>query len=279
MSYTTTSRVDATPIFEEDRLYGIKVVTPSGNVSIVRHLLSGKKTNTKLAKSNKAGLGYITTGLSLAPAKLSGFQVCPNSTPGCRRACINTSGYGGVFPSVIEARIAKTIAYFKARSAFLRMLRRELRAKRRTAASQGKKLAVRLNVFSDIPWERKHPELFDEFPDIVYYDYLKSYTRMLDFLGGNFPENYHLTFSRSEKNDEEARRVLRFGGNVTVVFRRRPLPAEWEGYPVFDGDVTDLRFLDPLNHVIGLTAKGRGRRDTSGFVVDDERDLISLEVL
>lgn len=45
-----------------------------------------------------------------------------------------------------------------------------------------------------------------------------------------------------------ARRVLGAGGNVAVVFRvkrGRPLPAVWNGYPVIDGDVTDLRYLDP----------------------------------
>jgi hypothetical protein len=36
---------------------------------------------------------------------------------------------------------------------------------------------------------------------------------------------------------------------------------------VFDGDDTDLRFLDPTGVIVGLKAKGRARKDTSGFVI------------
>jgi hypothetical protein len=46
------------------------------------------------------------------------------------------------------------------------------------------------------------------------------------------------------------------------------LPDLWYGYEVVDGDSTDLRFLDPKGgYVIGLRAKGKARKDTSGFVV------------
>jgi hypothetical protein len=37
--------------------------------------------------------------------------------------------------------------------------------------------------------------------------------------------------------------------------------------PVVNADEDDLRFLDPPNVVLSLTAKGRARKDTSGFVV------------
>jgi hypothetical protein len=35
---------------------------------------------------------------------------------------------------------------------------------------------------------------------------------------------------------------------------------------VFNGDDSDLRFLDPKNSIIGLYAKGKAKKDTSGFV-------------
>jgi hypothetical protein len=34
-----------------------------------------------------------------------------------------------------------------------------------------------------------------------------------------------------------------------------------------NGDENDLRFLDPKGVVVGLTAKGKAKSDTSGFVV------------
>jgi hypothetical protein len=39
-------------------------------------------------------------------------------------------------------------------------------------------------------------------------------------------------------------------------------------YPVFNGDMSDLRFLDPKGDVIALYAKGNARNDQSGFVRD-----------
>ena len=42
----------------------------------------------------------------------------------------------------------------------------------------------------------------------------------------------------------------------------------FEGLPVVSGDKDDLRFQDPPRHVVGLTAKGQAKKDTSGFVVN-----------
>ena len=53
--------------------------------------------------------------------------------------------------------------------------------------------------------------------------------------------------------------------NVAVVFDK--LPEEYLGYPVIDGDTTDLRFLDDTGVIVGLLAKGDAKKDTSGFVV------------
>jgi hypothetical protein len=90
---------------------------------------------------------------------------------------------------------------------------------------------------------------------------------MLQFLNGELPENYHLTFSRKEDNDGFVENVLERGGNVAVVFRKE-LPLTWKGKKVVNGDETDLRFLDEKNVVVGLKAKGKGRKNQSGFIVD-----------
>jgi hypothetical protein len=135
----------------------------------------------------------------------------------------------------------------------------------------GVRAAFRLNVLSDVRWESVFPWLFTAFPTAQYYDYSKHAKRALRFARGRGPANYHLTFSRSEKNERECLQVLKAGGNVTVVFRSSPLPATWRGYRIIDGDQTDLRFLDPRQVVVGLSAKGTGKHDTTGFVVDADR--------
>ena len=112
------------------------------------------------------------------------------------------------------------------------------------------------------------------FPNIIFYDYTKHFNRMIKYLKGELPSNYHLTFSRNEKNDFQATQVLKAGGNVAVVFRRE-LPKTYKGFKVITGDEHDLRFLDQKNVVVGLKEKlslnkktGKLDRDTSGFVVD-----------
>ena len=57
------------------------------------------------------------------------------------------------------------------------------------------------------------------------------------------------------------------GVNVAVVFIGESLPTEWLGRPVIDGTTHDMRFLDPQGVIIGLLAKGRARRDGSGFTI------------
>lgn len=226
-----------------------------GESYTLRRLLSPGKTNSKLAKAE--ALGWVVAGLSLAPAMESGRQVCPDSTPGCRSICLYGQGRPRTFTRIQAARVARTVAWHEHREWFLSQLRAEL------AGLRGPRTAVRLNVFSDLPWERLCPGMFSEFPGIQFYDYTKSYRRMVSEL----PPNYHLTFSRSERNEAACGALLAANKNVSVVFRRAPLPTEWWGFPAVNGELHDLRFLDGSGVVVALLAKG-GKGDTSGFVVD-----------
>jgi hypothetical protein len=93
---------------------------------------------------------------------------------------------------------------------------------------------------------------------------------MAAFLDGKMPENYRLTFSRSEKNEDIADCFIKRGGNVAVVFstkKKDALPETYLGAPVIDGDTHDLRFLDPRGVVVGLRAKGKAKTSRSDFVV------------
>jgi hypothetical protein len=216
-------------------------------------------TNTKLEKGSK--LNWNTKGLSLAPANLSGKQLCPHRSAGCEAACLNLSGMG-VFSNVQEARINKAKFLIERRPDFLAALNKELQLLHKKAL-KGEKIAVRLNVLSDLPWHNMID--MSAFPALNFYDYTPNLARMIQFLNGELPANYHLTFSRKENNQAKVELVAAMGGNVAVVFDK--LPKTYLGKEVIDGDATDLRVLDPKGVIVGLKAKGKGKKDTTGFVV------------
>lgn len=227
---------------------------------------------TENAKTSKGeSLGYLTGILYLAPAEESvpygGGNLCPMSSPECRAVCLFTAGRGA-FDDVRNARIAKTVYFFQHREAFLQDLEKSIAHLEKKAKRQGLIPAVRLNGTSDFPFFKL--PLMEKFKHVQFYNYTKIHSRMMDYCAGLLPPNEHLTFSRSETNEEQCREVLAAGGNVAVVFstkKGQPLPLEYMGKPVIDGDTHDLRFLDQKNVVIGLRAKGKARKLAGGFVV------------
>jgi len=226
--------------------------------------------NAKIVKGEE--LGYITKGIHFAPANLSGNEVCQWRSKGCTASCLNTAGRGQM-QRTQDSRIAKTKLFFDKQIEFLHKLSKEISNSIKASAKKGMKSVFRLNLTSDIAWEsvffdEEQPQtIFDKFPSTQFYDYTKSFKRMAQYLGKHkeFPSNYHLTFSRSETNDNLAEMVLEMGGNVAVVFRNE-LPATWKGYQVVNGDENDLRFLDKQGVVVGLIEKGMAKKDLTGFV-------------
>lgn len=224
---------------------------------MIKKLLS--TSNAKLQKSQKKG--FVSYGLSLSPFTLSGKNFCSHASAGCAAACLNSSGMGK-FNSVQAARLKKSHWFINDRPAFLAQLNKELRLLN-LQAMKGKKISLRLNVLSDLPWENLIN--MNEYPFIHFMDYTKNDKRMLRFINNELPKNYHLTFSRSESNDFVAQAISASGGNVAIVFNK--LPKEFYGVKVIDGDETDLRFLDPSPCIVGLSAKGKAKKDESGFVI------------
>lgn len=217
-------------------------------------------SNPKMMKSVK--FGYMPFILHLAPSTLSGWNVCPASSPECRASCLNLSGRGR-FAVSQKARIRKTVLFFEHRDVFIDYLLRDIHE----AICQAKRLTlipcIRLNGTSDIRWETipvaGKRNVMEVFPDIQFYDYTKLENRK------NLPDNYHLTFSLSESNANTAIRVLNSGRNVAVVFH--VVPKIFLDTRVIDGDVHDLRFLDPSPCIVGLKAKGKAKQlFTGGFV-------------
>lgn len=236
-------------------------------------LLADPIANPKVAKNGE--LGVLTAPLHLAPASLSGFNVCPMATAGCRKACLHTAGNPAYMAGKRKARIARTRHFFADRPAFMARLVREIERHEARAAREGMACGVRLNATSDVRWEtvtcerngQRYENVMVAFPDVQFYDYTKIANRK------RLPANYHLTFSLAETNDAAAKLASDNGMNVAVAFhvpRGKPLPSMYpvggKWLPVLDGDVHDYRPADPRGHVVGLRAKGKARRDRSGFV-------------
>jgi hypothetical protein len=220
--------------------------------------------NPKTAKS--LSVGYDTLILHLAPARLSGYEVCSSRSPGCTIGCLNTSGHGKT-NVVQQARINRTLLFFNNRTEFKNQAYSEINSFLRRCVKHSMQPAIRLNGTSDLVWETLWPEIFSDFSGVQFYDYTKYFKRCLPSY--KLPENYHLTFSRSEKNEQQCELVLENGAcNVVVVFKNKNFPDSYKSYPTYSADETDLRFLDPKGgHVGCLYAKGKAKHDTTGFVL------------
>lgn len=244
----------------------------------VKNLLS-IGSDVKTVKGEK--LGILTGVLYLAPHNLSGYQVCPKASEGCKLACLYTAGRG-VYTRTQESRMNKTRWFFEHKESFLAELVSNIEGLIRKAKRLNMVPCVRLNGTSDLPWEKikvirkgvEYASMMEAFPDMAFYDYSKILNRHKAIS----LNNYHLTFSLSENNDADAHKALKQGYNVAVVMsvrtRKTPKPDTWSGFPVVDGDESDVRFLDPKGgHIVALFPKGKGRKDTSGFVREPNSTL------
>jgi hypothetical protein len=225
--------------------------------------------------------GYLNAINYMAPARLGGVgNLCPHASPGCLALCLGWhSGQAGIVAKdapdsamngARRSRVAKARMFMKDRKAFIGEIQAGIDRARRAAKRQGLKLCVRLNGATDIAWEGLAPQLFADNPDVQFVDYTKSKKRALAHARGQFPANYHLTFSRSETNESECDEVLQAGGNIAVVFAGQK-PEMYRGCYVIDGDESDLRHLDKRGapgFVVALSPKGtKAKADQSGFVV------------
>jgi len=193
------------------------------------------------------------------------------------------------------SRITKTQAYFKERDAFLAVLVFEMIAHRTKWTAQGYDVAYRLNATSDLPFERRtvtidgHTvNIMSMFSDCVFYDYTAITKRAVAWASGKMPQNYHLTFSKKEDNDNDVLNVLFAGGNVAAVASLDVYKASMVSgvvsingreFACVDGDAHDYRPADkPVLErrygkteysgvVVLLKAKGDAKTDTSGFVI------------
>lgn len=225
-------------------------------------------SNAKTVKGQSKG--FLTGILYLAPYTLAKREnVCQFATNGCKKSCLYFAGRGA-FQNVQDARIRKTQLFFDDRETFLNLLKKDIEALIRKANKLNLIPVVRLNGTSDIDWSKVYfnenikLNVFELFSDVQFYDYTKDSTK---FYNNDIP-NYHLTFSQSEKVDinffHDTLTIRQ--NNIAVVFPDS-LPERYLGYQVTNGDLNDLRFLDKPGTIVGLSAKGKAKKDESGFVV------------
>ena len=224
--------------------------------------------------------GYNTYILHLAPYTLSGHNTCPKASAGCAAACLNTAGRGGMFKrgevtnTIQQARIRKTKMFYDNREQFMALLVKDIELGIKQSAKAGLIPVFRLNGTSDLSWE-KYPvtkdgtvytNIFAAFDNVQFYDYTKVLGRKVKNIS-----NYHLTFSMADGNYMDCKQAVNEGLNIAVVFgikKGTAMPEKFfnSNLTVFNGDESDLRFLDPKGCVVGLYAKGKAKKDTSGFV-------------
>lgn len=231
------------------------------NYKVPARLLSPGETNAKTAKND-----LKTLILYLAPLAQNsqGRNLCPKASEGCAAACLFSAGRGA-FDSVQAARINRTEYFLGARLDFLEQAAKEINR----AAKKAGTLAVRLNGTSDVRLAEMLTERHKIAENVIFYDYTKVLQKALRFASSTLPSGhrYVVTFSRCEDNEEDALTALKFGANVAAVFRHE-LPKTWRGFRVVDGDASDLEMTKYQGVILGLKAKGKAKKDTSGFVLN-----------
>lgn len=244
----------------------------------MRNNLLGQNYKTAKQKpgedpSDVQGLSLLPHALvrDLAPSPIAGVRtLCLGSNEACRQGCLVYSGQNKADPYNLTIKIARSTALVKEPVAFCRMVLEACRFHGESAPRRGYRPYIRLNVFSDVPWELVFPDLFELLPGLQFYDYTKVAARRP-------PSNYDLTFSFSGTNERLARHEIeKEKRRIAVVFllpggyvarRTADLPARFWGLEVVDGDVSDLRPLDASPVVVGLrwkTPMGQGIDPTVG---------------
>ena len=225
------------------------------------HLLS--ENTAKMLKSRE--LGYYSTILHLEPAyTYRGLNTCPAAGQ-CKAYCLGNSGRMR-FDTARAARIRRTQLFVDNHAVFMTLLAADIASAQLKAARLGVSLTVRLNGTSDIAWEllpcNGLGNIFQAFPSVQFIDYTKISDRALTVS----EPNYCLVYSHNEKSDSLLEiQMLKRGVNIATVFEDE-LPTGYKigkrKYPVVDGDISDLRHLDPKGCIVGLRYKRAFSRKT-----------------
>ena len=187
-------------------------------------------SNTKLQKT-PTGAPVINAGLTMAPARTAQIKldsggyldVCPESTPGCRSACVLWFAGRTIMQSVRNAAIERTKAWRDDPVQFYVALAGELDRLQTKARKEGAQAYCRLNVASDLDhreFSKRHCgfDIVREFPRVTFYDYTAR-IKLIERYAENIDPNYHLTYSVKENTTwRNLELALNNGtGNIAIV--------------------------------------------------------------
>jgi hypothetical protein len=198
-------------------------------------------------------------------------NVCRWSSRGCRSLCLGLhSGHHRLGMNIWSqiAQVRRTRYMMRDPGGFMRTLDREIKSVRRASIRRGMDTAIRLDGTSDL-WIAGRTWIAAANPGCTFYDYTKQ-----DPTCRPIRSNTHLTYSvgESRRSWSIGSDYMDRGGCAAVVMDRDTYARSVEsgiyrGYPVLDGDASDLRYLDNPGHVVALSAKGAPAiRDRTGFV-------------
>lgn len=236
-------------------------------------LTTKKESNAKISKSNLSN-EYRTASLSLLPARLSGFNVCPFHSH-CVQDCIGVFSGRNIYPVAIKSKLIKTLLYFYDSELFIQILMREIGSFKKACKKSKLLPAIRLNTYSDILWERKFPIIFTENPSIQFYDYSKVYHRRFSWN----PENYDLTYSGIASFHDNPEKLYQLAENSRVsivvsndIFNRYFSHISVGDYidnlhvRFYNGDIDDMTFRYPNEKtVLVLKEKTRYKIDQNNL--------------
>ena len=243
--------------------------------------LGSINSSSKIVKNAKIGVNtYI---IYLAPANLSGHNVCPFATKECKDGCLASSGRNKMEINsgknrINNARIVKTKLFFEHREFFMDWLFAEINAAEQKSIKDGMEFSVRLNGTSDIDWGKilvNGKNVFDTFSHIQFYDYTKNPNKF-----NNISPNYHLTFSYTGINKTVSTKLINKGFNVAVVFNVKKgseLPKTFLNHKVVDGDITDYRPNDGKKVIVGLRWKDIADKKANEFIKNKGRFVVQVD--
>jgi hypothetical protein len=209
------------------------------------------------SKLKKAAGRYRAIGLAMAPWKFAGGgNLCAMASAGCISACNGLWAGMNVTTSTRFALIGRARLYLEFRALFLRKLMAELEAFERLCIRTGRIPAVRLNVSTDIPWEKIAPQIFTTRRRCRFYDY----TAYTPDARRNLPANYQLCHSWKEHTTfAYVESVLSAGRNIVVPFDSAYAPAR--------------HLFGALPAIVIFRDRSTGRELSIGTVNGDRHDI------
>lgn len=255
----------------------MQTATPRG-LSCDRKIGHVLGSNAKLEKLPN-GREVINSGVTMAPSKRSRIvNVCSAATTACILSCVLWFAGRRMSAKMRECARNITALWHSWPERFYARYDRELTNQERRAAAAGVESYNRPNVASDL----NHDRIVERHPRTTFYDYTAVIGRMMTYLRGDLPPNYHLTFSVKESTPFEiVKSVIGRGGNVAVVvdtyywgpshrYGLLPMRATFQTadgadhftVDVVDGDRHDIRTpeFDGRGKMIGLRLKAQSNK-------------------